>query len=299
MRGVLYGVAAYLIWGLFPLYWPLLEPASAVEILSHRVLWTLIVVAVLLWSPLLGASGLAAVRGLTARQLRLLSIAAALICLNWVTYIYGVNAGLVVETSLGYFINPLVSVALGVVVLRERLRPLQWLAVGLALVAVLALTVDYGRPPWVALTLALSFGVYGFLRKRADVGPVDSLAVETALIALPAAAFLAVLAATGDGTFTSEGPGHAALLLSSGVVTAIPLLFFGAAAIRVRLSTLGLLQYLAPVLQFLIGVFVYDEDMPASRLAGFALVWAALVLLTVDAVRTMRNRDPALVGAVA
>ncbi|MDP9418163.1 MAG: EamA family transporter RarD [Actinomycetota bacterium] len=284
-RGFLFGVAAYLLWGLFPLYWPLLEPAGAVEILAHRVLWSLVVVVALLalarnWSWL---------RTLGGRRLRLLTVAALVIAVNWGMYIWGVNTGHVVETSLGYFINPLVTVLLGVVVLGERLRPAQWVAVALATVAVAVLTVAYGRPPWLALTLATSFGTYGLLKKQAGVGAVESLTLETGILAVPALAYVLFLHAAGDGSFGTARPLHAVLLAASGLVTAIPLLCFGAAAIRVPLTTLGLLQYLAPVVQFVLGVLYFHEDMPAARVAGFALVWLALAILTVDGVQNHRR----------
>ena len=293
-RGVLYGVACYLLWGLFPLYWPLLEPAGSIEILAHRIVWSLLVVAVILlatrsWSwvrPLLRDR-------LTAARM---ALAAVLIAVNWAVYIWGVNNEHVVETSLGYFINPVVTVLIGVVVLHERLRRLQWAAIGLGAVAVLVLAVDYGRPPWIALTLAFSFGTYGLLKKQvgARVGAVQSLSVETAVLFVPALTYLLVLESRGDGQLGHSGLGPGLLLASAGVVTAVPLLFFASAARRVPLSTLGLLQYLAPVLQFLTGVLLYDEAMPASRLAGFALVWAALAVLTFDGLRHgHRNRRDA------
>ena len=283
--GLLAGVGAYLLWGLFPLYWPLLEPAGAVEILAHRIAWSLVFIVGLLAAT----TGFRYLRTLTGRQVRLLAAAAALITVNWGMFIYGVNSGHVVETSLGYFINPLVTVALAVSVLGERLRPYQRLAVGIAAVAVLVLTLDYGRPPWIALTLAFSFGVYGLIKKRANVDGTQSLAVETAFLVVPALAYLVVLEASGDGTLGSEGAGHAALLAAGGIATAVPLILFGVAAIRIPLATVGLLQYLAPVLQFLIGVAIYDEAMPLSRLAGFALVWLALIVFTIDAIRAART----------
>ena len=288
-RGIAYGVSAYLLWGLFPLYWPLLEPASPAEILAHRIVWSLVFVVVVLavtrqWAwirPLL--------RDRTS--LTRLTVAAVLIAGNWVLYIWGVNNEHVVETSLGYFINPIVTVMIGVLVLHERLRPVQWAAIGLGVVAVVVLTVDYGRPPWIALGLAFSFASYGLLKKQvgARVGAVQSLAIETAVLFLPAAGFLVFLAAQGDGQLGPSGLGHGLLLASAGVVTAVPLLFFAAAASRVPLSTLGLLQYLTPVLQLLTGVLLYNEPMPASRLAGFALVWAALLVLSVDGLRHHRR----------
>ncbi len=284
-----YGLACYLIWGLFPLYWPLLQPAGALEILAHRVVWTLVFVLGVLavtrqWSwlrPLLSD------RLLVGRMIA----AAVLIAANWFLFIFGVNSERVVETSLGYFINPIVTVLLGVLVLGERLRTLQWVAVGLGTVAVLVLTVDYGRPPWIALGLAASFGGYGLLKKQVgtQVGAVGSLTVETAVLFLPAVALLALLASRGQGQFAYSGVGPSLLLMTAGVVTAIPLLFFAAAARRVPLSLLGLMQYLTPVLHFLIGVLLYNEPMPASRLAGFSLVWAALALLTFESLRNRRR----------
>ncbi len=288
-RGTAYGVAAYLIWGLFPLYWPLLEPAGSVEILSHRIVWSLVFVAAVLaatraWSwvrPLLS----------DRTSMTRLSVAAVLIAVNWVLYIWGVNNGHVVESSLGYFINPVVTTVLGVVVLHERLRPVQWAAIGLGGVAVVVLTVDYGRPPWIALGLAFSFGTYGLLKKQvgARVGAVQSLTVETTVLFVPALAYLLVLEGRGDGQLGHSGAGAGLLLASAGVVTAVPLLLFASSARRVPLSRLGMLQYLTPVLQFLTGVLIYDESMPASRLAGFALVWAALVVLSVDGLNHHRR----------
>jgi chloramphenicol-sensitive protein RarD len=284
--GLAAGVAAYLLWGLFPLYWPLLEPAAPVEILAHRIVWSL----VFLVAVLAVVGGFGFVRTLGRRRAALLALAAVLITINWGMFIYAVNSGHVVETSLGYFINPLVTVALAVVFLHERLRPNQRIAVAIAAVAVAVLTVDYGRPPWISLTLAFSFGTYGLVKKRAGVDGTQSLAVETALLFVPAAAYLLWLGLTGDGTFTSEGPGHFALLFGAGVTTAVPLMLFGAAAVRIPLATVGLLQYITPVMHFMIGVLLYGEDMPLSRLAGFTLVWLALAVLAVDAVRTLQLR---------
>ena len=291
--GLLAGVAAYVLWGLFPLYWPLLEPAAPVEILAHRIAWSLVFLAGLLALT----SGFRWLRALDRRRIGLLSIAAVLITVNWGVFIYGVNSGHVVETSLGYFMNPLVTVALAVTVLHERLRRQQKIAIGIAALAVLVLTADYGRPPWIALTLACSFAVYGLVKKRAGVDGAQRLAVETAFLVLPAVGYLAWLGSTGDGTFTTEGAGHGVLLALGGVATAVPLVLFGIAAIRIPLATVGILQYLAPVMQWLIGVVVYGEAMPLSRLAGFALVWVALVIFAVDAVRTARESPSAPVPA--
>ncbi|MCU1624177.1 MAG: rarD [Frankiales bacterium] len=277
-----YGIAAYALWGLFPLFWPLLEPAGALEVLAHRVLWSLLVVAALL------ALGVASVRGLRLGQVVRLAIAAVLLAVNWGTYIYGVNSGQVVETSLGYFINPLVTVALGVVVLGERLRLLQQVAIGVASIAVVVLTVEAGHPPVIALVLAFSFGTYGLLKKQAGVGAVASLAVETTVLAPVALGYVLVLAAAGEATFASHGTGHALLLASAGLVTTLPLLAFGAAATRIPLTILGVLQYIAPTLQLLCGLLVTHEAFGAPQAVGFALVWVALVLFTSDLVRSHR-----------
>ena len=287
-EGLAAAIGAYVLWGLFPLYWPLLEPAAPVEILGHRMVWSL----AFLIAVLAVTSGFRWIRRMDARRVRLLAIAAVLITVNWGTFIYAVNSGHVVETSLGYFINPLVTVALAVFFLHEGLRPNQKIAVAIGTVAVLVLTLDYGRPPWIALTLAGAFATYGFVKKRADVDGIQSLAVETAVLFPAAIGYLLYLGSTGDGTFTAEGAGHVALLAGAGVVTAVPLMLFGAAAIRIPLATVGLLQYIAPVMQFLIGVLVYGEDMPPQRLAGFALVWVALTVFAVDAVRAVRRGAP-------
>jgi chloramphenicol-sensitive protein RarD len=287
-QGLFYGIAAYGLWGLFPLYWPLLEPAGAIEILSHRVLWSLVTMGVIV----VALRRTTQFRTMAAhrRTFLLLTGAAFVITFNWATYIYGVNNGRVVETSLGYFINPLVTVLMGVFILGERLRPLQWVAMGIAGTAVVALTVDYGRLPWVALVLAFSFGTYGLLKKTANANAVDSLLLETALIAPFAAAYLAWLSSQGEANFAAHGAGHALLLSSAGIVTAIPLICFGAAAIRVSMVSLGLLQYLAPIIQFALGVFWFHEDMPAGRWVGFTLVWVALMIFTVEAVNHRRRQ---------
>ena len=287
-RGALLGAGAYLLWGLFPLYWPLLEPASPLEILAHRFVWSFVVVVGLI----VVRRRLGPMREVLRdrRRLGLLVAAAFVIALNWYAYIYGVNTGRVVETSLGYFINPLVTVLLGVVVLRERLRVTQWVAVGIAAIAVVVLAVDYGRPPWIALVLAGSFGTYGLIKKTTAVGPAEGLAVESGALLLPALGYLVWLELNADATFGHAGLGNALLLAAAGVVTSIPLLLFAAAARRVTLVTLGLLQYLAPTLQFLIGVFVLGEAMPGVRWIGFGLVWLALALFTADQLSAHRLR---------
>ncbi len=296
-KGLLYGVAAYVLWGAFPLYWPLLEPAGAVEILAHRIVWSCLTMGLIL--VVFRRTGQLRAIGRDQRARRLLTLGAVVITLNWGTYIWGVNNGRVVETSLGYFINPLVTVLLGIVVLGERLRRLQWVAVGIATLAVVVLTLDYGRPPWVALVLACSFGTYGLCKKVADVEAVESLTFETLVLAPFALGFLLLLGAQGSGNFTAHGLDHTALLATTGIVTAIPLLCFGAAAVRVPLVTLGLLQYLAPVLQFALGVLWFHEDMPPGRWVGFGLVWVALVIFTVEMVRHRRRQAALTVAASA
>lgn len=283
--GLLLGASAYVMWGLFPLYWPLIDDAQPVEILAHRIVWSLVGLALLL-----AARGrLAGMRRLPRRSVAYLSVAAVLISVNWGTYIYGVNSQQVVETSLGYFIGPLVTVLVAVVVLGERLRRAQWAALSLAALAVTVLTLDYGRPPWIALTLAFSFATYGLLKKKADVGAAESLTVETLVLVLPAVGYLWLLDAAGDGTFGRLSLTHSLLLAGAGVVTVLPLLAFSGAATRIPLSTLGLLQYIGPTLQFGIAVLLYDEPMPPSRLAGFVLVWVSLALFTAEGLRHRRR----------
>jgi chloramphenicol-sensitive protein RarD len=289
-RGVLYGIGAYGLWGVFPLYFRLLERSGAVEVVLHRVLWSLlvclaVVAAVRGWAELRAALAV-------PRHVVTLGVGAVLLAVNWGVYIYAVNSGQVVEASLGYYINPLVTVLLGVLVLREKLRPLQWVAVGVGALAVAVLTAAYGRPPFIALTLALSFGLYGLIKNRvgASVGALASLTTETLVLAPVAAAGLVVLELRGQGHFTDNPPWQGLLLASVGVATVVPLLFFAAAARRVPLSTIGLLQYLTPTLQLLCGVVLLGERMSPARWGGFALVWVALVVLTADTVRAASKR---------
>lgn len=287
-RGLLLGATAYILWGTFPLYWTLLEPGGAVEILAHRIVWSLLTMLVILvlWHRVPQLKALLRDR----RKLLLICCAAVVITVNWGGYIWGVNNGRVVETSLGYFINPLVTVLMGVLVLGERLRRLQWWAMGLAFVAVVVLAVDYGRPPWIALVLAFSFGTYGLLKKQAGVGAVESITWETVVLAPVAMAYILWLMATSQSSFGSHGLGHALLFTTTGIITAVPLMLFGAAAIRVSMVSLGLLQYLAPTIQFTLGILVFDEEMPASRWIGFGLVWVALAIFTVEALNHRRRQ---------
>jgi chloramphenicol-sensitive protein RarD len=286
-RGFLLGVAAYAMWGAFPLYWPLLEPAGAIEILAHRIFWSLVTMGVLVAT--LGRAR--TFRRMTGdrRVVVLLSLGACLITVNWATYIWSVNNGHVVESSLGYFVNPLVTVLMGVFVLGERLRRWQWAAMGVAALAVVVLSVDYGRLPWIALVLAFSFGSYGLCKKQAGAPAIESLTFETLVIGPVALGYVVWLSLAGRSHFTGHGADHVLLLMSTGLVTAVPLICFGGAAIRVPLVTLGLLQYLAPILQFALGVVYFHEDMPPGRWIGFALVWVALAIFTVDSLRHRRR----------
>jgi len=286
-RGLLFGITAYGLWGLFPLYWPLLAPAAPAEILAHRIVWSLLFIGVLVWARRRYSTVRSAL--LDRRTRTMLVLASLVIGCNWFLFIWAVNNQHVVETSLGYFINPLVSVAMGVAAFGERMRRLQWVAVGIAASGVLWLTVQYGQPPWISIALALSFGTYGLAKKKANVGAVQSLAVETMVLAPLALGYLVTLQASGAAEFGQNGAGHTALLIGTGVVTALPLLCFGAAATRIPLSMIGMLQYLTPTLQFLIGVLLYDEPMTSARWVGFGLVWTALAVFTAESLSRRRR----------
>lgn len=301
--GVAAGVAAYALWGSFPLYFRLLEPTGPLEILAHRILWSLLVLTVVLF--LRRRTGWVRTAVGNPRMLRDVGAASMLIATNWLVYVWAVSVDRVVDAALGYFINPLVTVAFGVVVLGERLRRAQWIAVCLGAAAVAVIIVGYGQVPWLSFVLAGSFAGYGFLKRRIELPAMESLAVETvflapaALLALFAVGMFGGSGLGGDGgvldgmlgeglRFGSAGPGPSLLLATAGIVTATPLVLFAAAARRIPLSLLGLLQYLTPAAQFVIGVAVFGEDMPPERLAGFALIWVALALLSFDAIRMVR-----------
>ena len=286
--------AAYLVWGVFPLYFPLLFPADATEILAHRILWCAAAAGLLLLVPRLRASLSVLIR--SRRRVLILTAGAVFLAANWFTYVWAVNNDEVVQASLGYYTNPLVSVLLGVIVLSERLRRLQWVAVGIAFLAVVWLTFEYGHVPWVALVLAVSFALYGLLKKQADAPAVQSMVVEAGVLAPAALLYVVAIQIAGTGTFTEHGLSHAALLISSGPVTIVPLLLFAGAATRVPLSVIGLLQYLTPTMQLLLGVLVLDEPMPPGRFVGFCGVWLALVVLGFDSVRAGRLRRRALLA---
>ena len=285
-RGLAFGTSAYLMWGAFPLYFPLLKPAGTTEILAERMAWSFVtMVIVMLVGP--GLGGVWRVLR-DRRQLGLLAAAAFLVAANWGVYIYGVNSGHVVESSLGYFINPLFTILLGVVVLGERLRPAQWVAVGIGAAAVAVITIDYGRPPWIALILAFSFGMYGFCKKKAGVPALDSLAVETALQFVPAVVAVAIVSGQGSLVFGTRWD-TSVLLALSGVITVVPLLCFAAGTRLLPLSVVGLLQFLTPVLQFSVGVGIRHEKLPTAELLGFCLVWVALIVLSADGLRAQQG----------
>ncbi|MFJ6133867.1 EamA family transporter RarD [Janibacter terrae] len=292
-RGVLAAWLAYGIWGAFPLYFHALLPAGASEILAHRILWTFVLCLVVL---VLRHELVALARQLRGRLALGVGIAAYLIGINWFVYVYAVGIGRTNEAALGYFLNPIVTVGLGVLVLREHLRPLQWVAVGIGAVAALYLTLAGGGLPWISLALALSFGGYGLTKKRlgATLPALHSLSAETIFLLPPAVGLVWWLTATGEGTFTVDAPWHPLLLVSAGIVTAVPLLLFAEAARRIPLVTIGLIQFITPVLQLITSVTVLDEHLAPERWGGFAIVWVALACLTVDSLRTAhRRRRPA------
>ena len=276
------------MWGLFPLYWPLLEPANPLEIVSHRAVWTLVFgLIVLALSKQIHAT-LAVMKN--PKTMAALLLSTILVSINWITYIWAVNHGHVVEAALGYYINPLIIIAFGVILLREKMRPLQWVAVGIAAVGVLVLTIDYGRLPWVAISLALSWGSYGLVKKKLNLGALEGLAIETLISFIPYAAYIIYLGQQGTGQFGHK-PLLTILLISAGAVTAIPLLLFNGSTTRLPYSTIGLLQYITPTIQFSIGVWLRHEDMPTARWIGFIVIWFALAALATDLVRSSRAVD--------
>ena len=279
-KGILYGVGAYLMWGFFPIYFKALHQVPALEIMFHRVVWSFIFLILMV---VLKRDWFSFRSNLSDRKILLTyAVVAILLSMNWLIYIYGVKAGQVVETSLGYFITPLASVALGIIFLRERLRPLQWLPVSLAAAGVLYLTWQYGALPWIALGLAFTFSMYGLLKKIAPLGSLQSLTLETAILFVPGILYLFWIDGQGSGAFGHAGPGASILLAMAGVITALPLLLFGSAARRIPLTMIGLLQYIAPTVQFSLGVLLYHEPFSTTRLVGFSIIWVALVIFWVE-----------------
>jgi chloramphenicol-sensitive protein RarD len=286
-KGYWYAVGAYVTWGLFPIYWKWLQRISALQLIGHRVVWSCVMLLAIIvisrqWKVFRSSI-------LHRRTLAIYALAGILIAINWTIYVWAVNSNFIVETSLGYFINPLVSIFLGVLVLGERLRVVQWLAIGLAAAGVLYLTLGYGSLPWISLALACTFGVYGLVKKMAPLGAVHGLALETGILLIPALAYLLYESQAGRGAFTHSGTSVDLLMIGAGPVTTIPLLFFAAAARRIPLSMVGLFQYIAPTLQFLIGVFLYHEPFTRSRFIGFSMVWLGLLLSAFESLARHRG----------
>lgn len=279
-KGILYGIGAYVLWGFFPIYWKFLHVVPALQVIGHRISWSFIVLIVFIlltkqWQDFRTVA-------FHPKTIGAYAIAGVLLSINWLVYVWGVNAGFIVETSLGYFINPLLSVLLGVIFLRERLRLAQWIPVVIAAIGVLYLTFVYGRLPWIALSLAFSFGIYGLVKKLAPLGSLYGLTLETAMVFPLALIYLLVMEANGTGAFLHDGPTIDLLLAGAGIVTTIPLLMFASAAKQIPLTMVGILQYIAPTLQFLIGVFVYKEPFDHAHLIGFGIVWLALIIFWVE-----------------
>lgn len=279
-KGIWMGLATYVLWGFFPIYWKFLHPVPALQVIGHRISWSFVLLVVIIfvtrqWNDFRSVA-------LKPKVIGIYTIAGVLLTINWLTYVWGVNAGFIVETSLGYFINPLLSVLLGVIFLRERLRPMQWVPVGIAFLGVIYLTAVYGRLPWIALTLAFSFGFYGFVKKLSPLGSLHGLTLETGIVFPIALIYLLIVESKGTGAFLHDSLPITLLLIGAGAVTTIPLLMFASAAKEIPLSLLGLLQYVAPTLQFMIGVFIYKEPFDHAHLIGFGIVWAALVIFWVE-----------------
>ncbi len=289
-KGILYAIGAYVFWGLFPIYWKQLETIPALQLIGHRIGWSFILLFIVIlvtrqWKDFRSAA-------FNSKILRIYLAAALLISVNWFTYVWAVNAGFVVETSLGYYINPLFSVLLGVIIFRERLRPVQWIPIVLAAIGVIYLTITYGSLPWIALTLAFSFGLYGLVKKTAPLGSLYGLALETGMLFLPALAYLVFCEWTGQGAFLHSGSLKDWMMVGAGAVTTIPLLLFASAAPRIPMTTIGILQYINPTMQFLLGVFVYKEPFTHDRLIGFGIVWAGLILFWIEGLYARRNIAP-------
>jgi chloramphenicol-sensitive protein RarD len=294
-KGILAGIGAYTLWGLFPIYWRLLEEVPAIEILANRMVWSFVFVAIVLtiqkdWDWLREVIH-------NRRIVLTYTLAAILLSINWFTYIWAVNAGFVVEASLGYFINPLVNFLLGVIFFGEKLRSGQVAAVVLAGLGVVYLTLNYGSLPWIALVLAFTFGIYGLIKKTARLESMHGFSLETLVLFLPAVGYLFFRQVNGQGALVAQGAGVTLLLILAGPVTSIPLLLFGFSARRIPLSMLGFIQYIAPTLQFMLGVFVYDEPFPPARLVGFSIIWLALIVYTLEGVFLNRKvkSEPSLI----
>lgn len=279
-RGILHAFGAYFIWGLVPIYWKLLKHVPATQLIGHRIVWSFVLLALIL---LLGRKWTELRASISDRKVILIYSIAAILCgLNWFIYVWAVTAGYIVEASLGYFINPLLSVLLGVIFLRERLRPFQWVSIGLAAAGVAYLTIVYGRLPHIALGLALTFGFYGLVKKMAPLNSLSGLTLETGILFVPGLVFLAYMNWIGQGAFLHTGPISDLLMVGAGFITTIPLLFFASAAQRIPLTTIGVMHYITPTLQFLLGVLVYGEVFNATQALGFGVVWAGLIVFCAE-----------------
>jgi len=279
-KGIMSAAGAYIIWGLFPLYWKWLQHVPALQLICHRILWSCLILAgVILFMRRSREFRMAALK---PSVVRIYIAAALLIGINWLVYVWAVNNGFIIEASLGYFINPLLSILLGVIFLRERLRSFQWVPIGLLALGVLYLTFTYGRPPWIALTLAFSFGLYGLVKKTAPLGSLYGLTLETGLLLLPALLYLVYVNGIGQGAFLQTGTISDLLMMGAGLITTAPLLMFASAVQRIPLFLVGILQFITPSLQFLIGVLVYHEPFTHEKFIGFGLVWAALIIFGVE-----------------
>jgi chloramphenicol-sensitive protein RarD len=285
-KGILYAIGAYLLWGLFPLYWKQLETIPALQLIGHRIAWSFILLILVIFVTRQWKDFRAT---FNAKTFRIYFVAAILISLNWFTYVWAVNNGFVVETSLGYYINPLFSVLLGVIIFHENLRPIQWLPIALAAAGVIYLTVTYGSLPWVALTLAFTFGLYGLVKKTAPLSSLYGLTLETGILFLVAVAYLVYCEFTGQGAFLHSDMKSNLMMVGAGLVTTVPLLLFASAAQRVPLTTIGVLQYINPTMQFLLGVLLYKEPFTHNRLIGFGMVWAGLILFWLEGLYSRRN----------
>jgi len=286
--GLLLGIGSYLIWGLFPLYWPLLKPANSIEIVSHRAVWTFALCIILLVAMGKLRSTFSLLK--SPRIALRLCLSTVLVSINWLVYIWGVNHGHVVECALGYYINPLIIIAFGVILLKEKMRKLQWVSVGIATVGVIILTVDYGRPPWIAIALAGSWGSYGLVKKQLGLAALDGLAIETTLSLIPYGGYLLWMGHAGTGQF-GHHLGLTILLMLAGVATAVPLLMFNSSTNTLKFTVIGLLQYITPSVQFIIGVLVRHEAMTTGRWVGFLIVWVALITLGYDLVKSGSSSD--------
>ncbi|BHH84463.1 EamA family transporter RarD [Desulforhopalus sp. 52FAK] len=297
VNGIVAAAGAFVLWGVLPAYWKALENVPAYEILCHRMFWSLLVTLGLV----MVTGGMKVFReGLRDRKNCITyTITGLLLGVNWLLYIWAVNAGFIVEASLGYFINPLLNVLFGMIFFGERMRPLQWLALLFAFLGVLYLTIYYGKFPWIALVLAFSFATYGLLHKKSKLGALDALCLETGILFIPAALVLGWLAFHGEGAFGHVQVSESLLLIGAGVVTTVPLLLFGYAAKRIPLSTVGLMQYLAPSINLILGVFIYGEEFPQARFIGFSMVWGGLILFVIEnLLRRYREKRRVLATAV-